>query len=122
MGSVSVSWDAEEFVGLEGEAPAGVGLAVGDGGGGVGLAVGAVHGLEEEGGEGEVGEALGLGAGLGEDQLQLIAGGDDEVGAGFGGQAHPVDAVFGGAGGQGLGAVGFDGDGEASGMEAAAQC
>ena len=60
-------------------------MAVADGGGGVGDSLGAVHGLEEEGGKGEIGEALGLGSGLGEDQLQLVASVEDELGACFGG-------------------------------------
>ena len=68
-----------------------------------------------------LGEALGLGTGLGEDQLQLIARVEDEPGARFGRQAHPVDAVLGGAGGKRLGAVGFDGDVEAASVQAAAQ-
>src|SRR6185503_13302434 len=71
--SIRRSRDADELVGLQAEAPAGMRQAVGHGGRGGGVAVGPVAGLEEEAGEVEVLVVGGSGAVLGEHQLELVA-------------------------------------------------
>ncbi len=106
------SGDLEEFVDLDAQAPVGVGEAVGEGGLGVGEGVWAVHGLEETVGEVPVFDGFGKEGGLGVDEFELIAGGGDGFAAGLGADADPVDG-----GRDGHGAVGFDGDVEADGVE-----
>ncbi len=61
--------DADVLVGLDAQAPLGMGQAVFDGGGGVFRLVGAVHGLEPEPFERQVFEPLRQGLGLRIDQL-----------------------------------------------------
>lgn len=97
---------------LQAEAPFGVGHAVVCGGLGVFGLLGAVHGLEEEVLEVQVLDVGGREVRLGVDEFEFVAPGGQEAGAGFGADAEPVDA-----GGGLSGAVGFDGDHEAAGME-----
>src|SRR6185312_1607536 len=106
------SWDAEELVGLEAQAPARMGEAEIDGERGVARALRPVHRLQEEMAERQALEILGRDSGLRKDQLQLVAGAERERRARLGADADPVEAA-----GRRAGAVGLDGDREALGME-----
>ena len=89
-------WQADEFVGLQRQAPAGVPKAVAGRRHRVGASIGAVHRLQEKVTEVKAFEARGFRPLLGEDQFQLVAGGDEERRAGLRADADPVNA--GGAG------------------------
>jgi len=96
------SRDAQQLVGLEAQAPAWVGLAVGYGGPGVGGQRRAVHGLQQVVAEGEPSEAVRHGLGLRVDQLQLIPASQGQRGTGLGADAQPVDPRRGRPGAVGL--------------------
>src|SRR5208283_1805677 len=75
---------AEEFVGLKAETPAGMFEAIAHSGLRVSVAVGAVHGLQEEVAEGKALEVRGVDARLRIDQLNLVSASLAERGAGLG--------------------------------------
>ncbi len=77
-----------------------------------GVRVGAVHRLDQEMAEIPAEQGRGIDAGLRPDQLQLVAGALNDLGAGLGADADPVDP-----GGRGQRAVGLDRDLEAPGVE-----
>ena len=103
---------ANQFVGLQRQAPAGMAEAVACRGLDVGADARAVHRLKEKVAEVKLLEAGGLRALLREDELQLVAGGQHQRRVGLGVYANPVDA-----GRSRLGAVGFDGDLETAGVQ-----
>src|SRR5438067_11295354 len=89
-----------------------MGLAVRDGLDGVGVELRSVHRLQKEMREVKALVALGFATCLPEDELQLVASRDDEVGLGLRAHADPIDAV-----GYGQRAVRLDGDLEAAVMQ-----
>ena len=69
------------------------------------VALRTIHGLQEEMLKVEILEALRLGARLRKDQLQFVAGAQDEIASSFRADAHPVDTTW-----RREGAVRFDRD------------
>src|SRR5579863_4084246 len=87
------SAEAAELVGLEAQAELRVGEGEGDRQVGVALALGTVHRLHREAPEIKADEIERIEAWLRDHDLQFVAAGDDESGAGFRADADPVDAV-----------------------------
>src|SRR5258705_1079270 len=104
--------NADDLVGLEGEAPARMPEAVVDRLARVGVARGTIHGLQKEMLEVEGLEALGRRFGLRKDELQLVAAFQRERHGRLRAHAHPVDALR-----WCEGAVGLDGDTKAAAMQ-----
>ena len=92
-------------MGLQAEAPLGMGFAIVDGATGILFEVGPIHRLEEKVSEIPILHLLGLDGDLGIDKFEFIAGLQKNFGGGLGADAQPVDAC-----GPGLGAIGFHGN------------
>ena len=99
-------------MGLEAEAPLGMGFAIVDGAAGILFEPRTIHGLKEKVGEIPILHLLGLDGDLGIDELELIAGLQADLITGFGADAQPIDTC-----GAGLGAIGLYGDLDIPGMK-----
>jgi hypothetical protein len=97
---------------LQAQPPAGMRQTVGQGLLGMGGPVRPIQGLQEEVAKVEPGEAFRGRLRLRIDQLQFVAGPQDQLGIGLGADADPVQPRW-----RRTGAVGLDGDFEAAGLE-----